>query len=413
MNDPLFYGIALAVLLAFSAFFSGSEAALFSLSRAQLKALSLTSSAGKIVSNLRSSPRKLLVSILLGNLFVNIFSTSAATSVSIRLFGEAGVGISFAFMTVLILTLGEIFPKAVALNRPRRFSLFIAYPLNIFHALFLPLRAPLSYLSEAMVDFLKKRLGQAERHFSSEELITAVRIGRFEGDIGKFEHEMLSNILAFRSKVVKEIMTPSVSVFSLPVEMRIDEILDGMTRLGFSRVPIHGESADEIIGVLHVKDLMRDMLGGVSANVRQLLKPVYHVPETAPIAELFRELIGRKAHMAVVIDEYGSFVGIVTMEDVLEQIVGEIRDAGEPRTETYQLIDDGRIVVLGTMEIDKFNEVFKTRIDDEEHETIAGYLLGATGRIPNEGETIIIGNLKFHIISAKPNVVRKMRIEKL
>ncbi len=413
MDGPYFFIFVLAVLLAFSAFFSGSEAALFSLSRAQLKSLGSASPAGRLVHNLRSSPRRLLVTILLGNLFVNVLSTSAATSISIRLFGEAGVGVSFVVMSLLILAIGEILPKALALNHPRRFSLVIIYPLRLFHTLFLPLRAPLSRFAEIVVDSLKKRLGQAQRFFSSEELITAVRLGHLEGDLGRFEYEVLLNILAFRRKVVREIMTPSVRVFSLPAKMPVEEILDEVVRHGFSRVPVHGASADDIVGILHVKDLVVEVGKDRVPDVAGFLKPAYHVPETTPIADLFSELVNRKTHVAIVIDEYGSFVGIVTMEDVLEEIVGEIREAREPRREEYRLIDEKRIIVLGTMEIDEFNEVFDTSISDEDHETIAGYLIGAAGKIPNEGETITVGDLCFHIISARPNVVRKMRVEKV
>jgi putative hemolysin len=413
VDDIHLYILLLIVLLFFSGFFSGSEAALFSLRRSQLKALESFSSAGKRINKLRAVSRKLLVSILIGNLFVNIFATSAVTSISIRMLGERGVGLSFALMSILILVVGEIIPKALALNRPRKYSLLIVYPLSFFHVLFLPLRVPLYLIAEAVINFLKQQLGTARRYFTHEELITAVRIGRFEGDLGQFEHEVLSNILAFRSKIVREIMTPSVSVFSLPAVMRIEELFDAVIRRGFSRVPIHGESSDEIIGILHIKDLLRGSTPGAGADVTRLLKPVYHVPETAPVAELFEVLASRKTHLAVVIDEYGSFVGIVTMEDILEEIVGEIRDAGEPRTETYRLISSKKIIVLGTMEIDKFNQVFKTTIHDEEHETIAGYLLGITGKIPHEGETILIGDLKFHVISARPNAVKKMRVEKI
>jgi len=137
------------------------------------------------------------------------------------------------------------------------------------------------------------------------------------------------------------------------------------------------------------------------------------VPESAKISALFDELARERLHVAVVIDEHGSFVGIVTMEDILEEIVGEIRDAKEPVTTEYTLMSDGRIVVLGSMEIEEFNDVFETSIVDEEHETIAGYVMGATGKIPSGGETVDIGNLRFHIISSQPNRIRKMRVEKL
>ncbi len=412
MDEPAFTLAALAVLIIFSAFFSGSEVAFFSLTRAQLKSLSVLSPAGRLISRLRSSPRKLLVSILLGNLFVNIFSTSMVTSISIRLYGERGVALAFALMSLLILSVGEIIPKAIALNQPRKFSLLAVYPLRLFHTLFLPIRVPLALVSEAVIGFLKARLGPVERRFTREELITALKIGRFEGDVGRFEHEMLSNILVFPGKIIKEIMTPSVSVLSVSAEQPLHMVMNRMVKRGYSRMPVHDGSTDDIIGVVHVKDVLRAMMRDETQRLRELIKPVYHVPETALIADLLTELIGRKTHLAAVIDEYGSFVGIVTVEDVLEELVGEIRDSKEPRTEVYRLIGENRIVVQGTMEIDDFNEVFKTRLVDEEHETIAGYVMGATGRIPNEGETVAIGGLKFFIISARPNVIRKMRVEK-
>jgi CBS domain containing-hemolysin-like protein len=208
-------------------------------------------------------------------------------------------------------------------------------------------------------------------------------------------------------------MTPSIDVFSLPLAVGVEECVEEVVRSGHSRVPLYGDTMDDIKGIVHIKDLARISSTEEDAGVVTALMPPYYVPESAKISSLFHELAKERSHMAIVIDEYGSFVGIVTMEDILEEIVGEIRDSKEPVTTEYTLMPDGRIVVLGTMEIEDFNDVFLTDIADEEHETIAGYVTGSTGRIPNPGETIDIGKLRFHIISAQPNRIRKMRVEKI
>lgn len=412
MEGLFVYIIALAVLILLSAFFSGSEAALFSLSRAQIARLKQQSPAGREITDLLSTPRKVLVTILISNLVVNVFSTSAATAVAVSLIGDKGVVVAFLVMSVLIMAFGEIFPKVVAINRPRQFSLFAVYPLKVLHVLLYPVRMPITRLTDTVVEFLKKRLGLARRHFSRGELMTAFDMGRDQGQVGDFEYDLLSNIIDFRDTVVKEIMTPSINVFTLPMTMSRDDMEEHIIQTEFSRVPVYGETADDIRGIVHIKDLAAATDQDPTFDINTILRAPYYVPESTKISRLFTELGRQRAHLSVVIDEYGSYVGLVTLEDILEELVGEIRDAKETRTEAYQFVDDERIIVLGTLEIDEFNEVFDTELADEQHETIAGYVIGVTGKIPHEGETLDIGDLRFHIISAQPNRIRKMRVEK-
>jgi putative hemolysin len=413
LDGLFFYFIALVILIFFSAFFSGSEAALFSLTRSQVNQLQKRSASGRRIAGFLTRPRRLLITILIGNLLVNVFSTSAATSVAIQAFGDKGVGIAFVVMSVLILVLGEITPKVLAIARPRRFSLAVVYPLNFFHVLFAPVAWPIGRFADSVIGFLKKRLGTASRYFSKDELVTALDIGRKGGQIGKFEFDLFSNIIDFRDTTVKEIMTPSINVFSLPVDLNLEDLFERVLASGYSRVSVYGDTTDDIKGVVHIKDLARITDGDADAKIESILMPPFFVPESSRISVLFRELGTRKAHAAIVIDEYGSFVGIVTLEDILEELVGEIRDSDEPRTAAYTLLDDDRIVVLGTMEIEEFNEVFDADVVDDEHETIAGYVIGSIGEIPNAGETFEIKDLKFHVISAQPNRLRKMRVERL
>lgn len=413
MDGLVFYVVALGALLALSAFFSGSEAALFSLTRPQKRQMSERSAAGRAVSRLLEKPRKLLISILLGNLIINIFATSTATAIMLRLFGEKGLGYAFLTMSVLIILIGEIFPKTVALRWSERFAVVVILPLRVFHTLVIPFRAPLSWFSDKVINAVRRRLGKGKRFFTPEELVTAARISKPAGAVRLFEYEVLANVLEFREKIVKEIMTPSIHVVSEPVLSKRGELLERFQQSGVSRMPIHGDSTDDVVGILHIKDLIDPRAARSEKELRALLSEPLYIPETAPLEVLYKELQNRKGHIAVVIDEYASFVGIVTLEDILEELIGEIRDARDPKIEPFMRLDSKRIVVPGTMEIDEFNQAFETRIVDEENETIAGFVIGRTGRIPREGETIEAGGLRFNIISAQPNRIRKMKVEKL
>lgn len=412
MGESIAYLAGLAVLLLLSAFFSGSEAALFSLSRSQARALRDASAGGRLAAQLLSQPRPLLITVLVGNLTVNILATSIATSLLLHAFGERGVGIAFLTMSVLIVVLTEVLPKALGLHWSSTVAPVLALPISVFHTVLAPIRIPLSRFSDSVIDALRGRIGTARRSYTWAELLTAVRIGRREGAVGTFEYEILSHVLEFREKVVKEIMTPSIQVVSASVRSSRDELLELFASSGHSRVPVYGESPDDVIGILHVKDLVDPATARSEEDLRARIRETLPVQETDLIADLYRELQRRKIHVAVVLDEYGSFAGVATIEDILEQMIGEIRDVRDPRAQPYVRIDDRRIVVQGTMELDHFNEAFDTALHDDEHETIAGYVLGLTGRIPREGETIEAAGLRFHVISAQANRIRKLRVEK-
>ncbi|MDH3197009.1 MAG: hemolysin family protein [Candidatus Krumholzibacteria bacterium] len=411
MSVSPFYFVALAALLLLSAFFSGSEAALFSLRRAQVRALSERPGGGAL-GRLLEEPRRILVSILLGNLLVNIFTTSTATALLVGLLGERGGGYAFLLMALLIIVFGEIFPKTIALRWAERIAVLAAYPLRVFHAAVLPARLLLSAFSEAVIARVRRGLGAPARSYTSEELVTALSIARREGAVGELEYQMLANALSFRDKVVKEIMTPNVQVVSASVQTGRVELVRAFAGSGFSRIPVYDRSPDDIIGVLHIKDLIADDAASSETDLRARLRAPYFVPETTAINAVYHELQTRQLHIAIVLDEYSSFAGIVTVEDILEELVGEIRDARDSKAPSYMSLDERRMVVSGTMEIDEFNEVFGADIEDDDHETIAGYVMGATGRIPREGETIVIEGLRFHIVSAQLHRIRKMRVER-
>ena len=413
MHGLPLYLIALVALLFLSASFSGSEAALFSLSRTRLRAFGDRSPRGKQVATLLEQPRKLLVTILLGNLIVNISATSAATAVCLRLFGERGLVIAFLLMSTVIIAFGEILPKAIALRWAERYASVIVVPLRAFHTALLPIRAPLSAFSEAVVEGLRRWIGQPKRSFTWQELVTALRIARREGGIGEFEFELIGNALSFRNKIVREIMTPSIDVVSMSVRASRGDLISRFDETGHSRMPIREDTGDEVVGVLHIKDLVKRDAASDESDLRKRLREPYFVRETTPISALYNNMQRDNLHIALVLDEYASFVGLVTIEDILEELVGEIRDVRDPRTESFMRVDEGEIIVNGTMELNEFNEVFGVLLDDDEHETIAGYVIGLTGRIPIEGEVVEADGLRFQVLSAQPNRIRKMKVERI
>jgi putative hemolysin len=408
-----YYFLGLVVLLLFSAFFSGSEAVLFSLSRTQTRALRQRSPGGRITARLLEKPRALLVTILILNLTVNVFASSFATSLSLRAFGEAGLVIAFAVMSVVVMLATEVMPKVIGLHWAERVAPVISYPLAFFHAALLPVRVPLAALSDAVTGPIRRRLGATRPSYTWDELLTAVRLSRREGALGAFEYEILSHVLEFREKVVKEIMTPSIHVTAASVSASRAELIELFRTSRYSRMPIHGELPDDVIGILHVKDLVDPNAARSEEDLRRRMHEAFFIQENAAIVDLYSELQRRKIHVAVVLDEHASFAGMVTTEDILEQLIGEISDARDVRTQPFHRIDERRIVVNATMEIDHLNEVFGTALRDERHETVAGFVLGLLGRIPREGESIEADGLRFHVLSAQPNRIRKLRVEKL
>lgn len=412
MDGLPLYLLALAGLLMLSAFFSGGEAAIFSLPRSRVKTLREGSASGRTAAGLLEKPRKLLVTILLGNLLVNISATSAATEVCLRVFGERGLAYAFLLMSSAILVFGEILPKSIALRWPERVVALVVLPLRWFHALVLPVRVPLSALSDGLIGLLRRPIGQPKGSFTAQEILSALRLARHDGQASQFEYDIIANVLSFRGTAVREIMTPSIGVVSAKVGDTRAALLRRFAESGHSRIPIRDRTGDEIVGILHIKDLVERDAAASETDLRARLQEPYFVRETDPINALYNEMQKKGLHIALVLDEYASFAGLVTIEDILEELVGEIRDARDPRTEPYIRVDDRELIAAGDMEIDLLNKVFGVSLEDEEHETVAGYVLGVTGRIPREGEVIETDGLRIQILSAQPNRIRKMKVEK-
>ena len=407
----VFMVIIIVVLLGFSAFFSGSETAFFSLSRATIAQMEGGGRRNRMVAKLLRNPRMLLVTILFGNLLVNIASTSAVTALAISMFGEKGVGIAVLVMTFLILIFGEISPKSLAIKNAVVFAVTAVPLLRFFMIVFAPFRLLLGMVADLVVERSRRLFGERREEYGAYELATAVEMGHREGLFDEFEKEVLTNLFLFTETTVHEILTPRVDVFSLDVETPLNEAVIQVRSQGFSRVPLYDGTKDHIVGILLAKDLLR-YSRDERVILRDIMRPVRFVPESKRIRNLFGELIAAHQHMVIIVDEHGSFAGILTLEDILEEIFGEIRNRREPKVEEYLLIDNDRIIVDGAMRLDDLNEVFDTELDSPEVETIAGYLVEEIERIPREGESFTLKGLRFLVLSADSTRVSKIKIER-
>jgi putative hemolysin len=405
-------GITVAILIFFSAFFSGSETALFSLSRSVVEDMERGGHRQRLISSLLRRPRMLLVTILFGNLLVNIASTSAVTALAISIFGQKGIGIAVALMTCVILIFGEIGPKSIALKNAAALARLSAPLLRFFMILFLPIRLVLGAIADFAVEKSRKLFGERTEEFGASELATAVELGHRDGLFDSFEKEVLTNLFLFTETMAHEILVPRVEVFSIDVDTPLARAIIEVRSRGFSRVPLYEGKDDHIVGVILAKDLLR-YRRDEKVSLRDIMRPPLFVPGTKRIRNLFGELIAAHQHMVIVLDEHGSFSGILTLEDILEEIVGEIRDRREPRVEDYVLMGEDSIIVEGAMEIEDLNEVFGMEIDSSEVETVAGFLTEQIGRIPRAGESFTLGGYRYLVISTEPTKINKIKIERI
>ncbi len=403
--------LSVVLLLLFSAFFSGSETALFSLSRSSVLAMKKTGGRGRKVHELLAKPRMLLVTLLFGNLLVNIASTSVVTALAIDLFGGRGAGYAMLSMTFLILIFGEITPKSVAIRHARFLAPVMAPFLGVLMIILTPVRVLLGAIADFTVEKSRRFLGESRETYASSELATAVESGHIDGVFDEFERRILMNLFSFTETAVYEIQTPRVDVFTLDADTGIQDAIARVKNHGYTRVPLIERSSWKVVGILHARDLLK-YPKGEKMSVRDVMRPARFVPETKKIRDLLGELITDKQHVAVTVDEYGSFEGIVTLEDILEEIFGEIRDRREPKVDEYNLIDEDHIVVEGAMRLEDLNERFGTSLDSDEVETIGGYLTEMTGKIPREGEVFNFSGLRCLVLSAGATRINKLKIER-
>jgi CBS domain containing-hemolysin-like protein len=393
----------LFVLVLFSGFFSSAEIALFSLSEAKIRHLAKKQDKfSQMIRRMKENPHRLLTTILIGNNLVNIAASALATAVAIEFYGSKGVGIATGIMTLLILVFGEIIPKSLATRNNFFIAKAVIFPLFWLYWLFFPFIK--------IMDFIPLLMGRMERipTVTEEELLTYVELGEEEGEIRKEERELIRNVFEFDDISASEIMRPRRDMYVID----IDDVPDMKELLGagFSRFPVKQGNIDNIIGTVHVKDIFRYYTdNGSWPSIREVIREPYFIPEHKRINTLLHQFKYRKNHMAIVVDEHGGVSGLITLEDVLEEIVGEISDETDYVEPHIVKIKANEWIVLGKADIDDVNKKLKQRIPESPtYDTFSGYILDYIGRIPQEKEVIKIGRLSVTVKEMEKNRIGEL-----
>ena len=394
--------ILLVFLLMCSAFFSGSETAMFSLNYIRLKHLEKEGSAtAKIVANFLKRPSKLLVTILIGNQVVNIFASSTTASLCVGLFGEqAGPIVATVGMTILLLIFGEVTPKTFAVQFPQKYAFFVSRPLLFFSKIVFPIRIILTSIADAILRLIGGAPKSHERLLTGQEFRTLLNVSEHEGVVEAIEKKMIDNLFDFSEMTVKEIMIPRTDMFCFSLDHSFDDILEKCRTELHAKVPVYEETLDRIAGIVYVKDLLPFIQEGrESFQLRDFLREAYFIPESKKVQELLKDFQEKKIHIAIVVDEYGGTAGLVCLEDILEEIIGDISDEFDSDNLPWCVtLEEGRrYKVNAMMHIHEFNQEFDTDFSQEFYGTVAGLFLHELGRIPKKGDTITIDDLSLTV----------------
>ena len=410
--------VVLCLLLAASALISSSETSFFSLKPADIEDLeSRTDSKSSTVLRLRENPKMLLATILIGNNFVNVTITLLATYIVSEMFDMVNHPMAAFIMEVIVITslvliIGEITPKVLAAKRPVKFSRFMARPLQVLMVLF----SPLSKLLVNSTAFMDKHLEKKKAEISTDDLSAAVDIAT-ESSTPLEEKKMLKGIATFTEKEVSSVMKPRIDIIAVEEQMGFREMLETVIKSGFSRIPVYKESLDQVSGILYVKDLL-PYLDAQTFAWQTLLRPAFFVPENRKINDLFQDFREKKIHIAIVVDEYGGTSGLITMEDVIEEIVGEINDEFDnvKQEQHYTKLDDNTYLFKAQTSIVDFCKVFNLSEDyfeemQGEADTLAGLVLEIEGRIPEVGFSFDVEQFNFEIIETDSRRIVQIKIK--
>ncbi len=403
--------LSLMVLLILSGFFSGSETALTSLSMARAEALRKEGRRGaETLFRLKQDTSRMLITILIGNNVVNIAASALATVIATEAFGHLGPGIAVGLLTIFILVFGEITPKSIAVHHAERISLFVA---PVIYA-FMRLIFPLVWLFQLFTDWLKNRTGTTTVPSVTEtELITMVEHGEKEGIIETDEREMIERVFNFNDLKAEDVMTPRRQVFRLDGRLSIEQLLPEVLKNVYSRIPLYLSNQDEVKGLLMLRDILACVSSGQAhKQAIEIAKTPLYTPANTPIDKLIINLRQKKRSMAIVVDEHGIMIGVVALEDIIEELVGEIYDETDQLPEGLMSLDDNRVLVNGMTELRVIEEYFAVDLPGKPTDTINFWILGHIERIAVEGDTFDFDGFHIQIQAASSRRVHQVILQK-
>lgn len=417
------------LLILLNGFFSGSEMSIISLRKGRLKVLSEEGDRrAQIITMFHGDPDRFFATVQIGVTLVGTFASVFAGDQLVndvapyiamipvpgieKMAGDISVVLITLSIAYFTLVLGELVPKSVALNNAERFAMVVAYPLLILSRLFVGFTFILTFTSNQILRFFKDKTSFRESRFHTDEILHLLEEGVQSGSIEENEHEMIENVLEMNETTAREVMVPRVDVKAIPVDVS-EEQLKKELQMDFSRLPVFKESVDHVIGIVHVKDLIRFMARDELIVVADMVRPAYYVPETMKIGAILKEMQARKLHMAIVVDEFGGTAGLLTMEDILEEIVGDIHDENERggNAEIY-LLRENMYMVQGGISISDFNAYLDEDLipESDSYTSMAGYVIQLLGRFPDVGEKVEDEHFVFELIKRVRQKMVQFRI---
>ncbi|WP_308652260.1 hemolysin family protein [uncultured Anaerococcus sp.] len=395
-----------------SAFFSSSETALTSLNVFKIRQMEENGvENSSLVRKLTDDIGKVLTTILIGNNIVNIVTTTVATIFFTDLFGPSGAIISTIVLTLTILIFGEVTPKNIASSSSEKVALKVAKPIKFFDFIL----KPMSFFLQAITNFLTRLLiGENAKKgdlVTEEDLKTIVDVSEEQGVINDQESEIINNVFEFGDSDVEDIMTARTNMEAIAVDMEDRELKDFLKNCKHSRIPVYGKSIDNIIGILHMKDIVAFIAEDKALNIEEMIRPAFYVYDNMHIFDLFKSMRGENVSLAIVIDEYGGTSGIVTIEDIVEELVGEIEDEYDTHLESILKINDKEYLVNPSIHINDFNDYFDTDLVQIKNDSIGGFLIDNLGRIPKLGDAIEADGIKITVVQINRYKLEMLKVE--
>lgn len=415
--------IFLFITFILSAFFSGSEVSLFSLDRRRLKnEIKQNSLIERYLESLLEYPRRLLVTILIGNTIVNVAASIIAVSLALDFSALYGISANIALtvqivlLTVFIVVFGELTPKVWATKNPQAFARIVAVPLYWTSVVLYPIAETLTEIIKLLVSKLK--FDKSKTAILHDEISDLAELGHERGSIIEEEHGLINSIVGFRKVTVHEVMTPRVDMVSISNNTEFSELLEIITISGHSRIPLYEEDLDKITGIIYAKDILpyiKNLELQKHFSLHSIARKPLFIPKSKMINDLMHEFQEKKMHIAIVVDEYGGTAGLITLEDILEEIIGEIRDEYDKEENPVVKIGENSYIVLGKLPVDDLQELLNIDLSFQtgNFETIGGMILSYAGHIPKEGYSFQMENHKFTVKEISNKRIKKVLIEKL
>ena len=403
--------VTIGILLAMSAFFSSSETALTTVSAIRLKSLADNGNKNaKLVLKLKENPDKMLSAILIGNNIVNIAASSITTIFFQEMWGNFAISIGSGVLTLLVLIFGEITPKTAATGSADKFSLIVAKPIWFLTRVLTPVIIVINFLASCIMKVFRININEKESTFTEEELRTIMDVSHEEGVIEEEEREMINNVFDFGEAEAKEIMIPRIDMCMINVDATYNEVFEIFKENRYTRLPVYQDTTDNVIGIINIKDLIF-YDNTTEFKVTDYLRDVYYTYEYKKLSELMSEMRKDSVNITIVLDEYGAAVGLITIEDLLEEIVGDIRDEYDyDEEDNLKEVAPNEYIVDGQTKLDDVNDVLNLSLVSEDYDSIAGYIIGSLDRLPKEGDTVENENVTLVVEQMDKNRIDKIHI---